>query len=141
MAGPDELLSIGTVARRAGVASSALRYYEEQGLIAPTTRVNGRRRFTPATVSKVGVILFLAEVGFSIAEIRELLTGRAESPHAWRRLAQEKVAELEDMAAKAAAARTAIEHALDCPEEDLLECPEFWDVVGPRLAGPTGAGS
>ena len=63
------LLSIGELAERTGVATTALRYYDELGLVRPTARASGRRRYPTSAVMEVGVILFLREVGFSLAEI------------------------------------------------------------------------
>jgi DNA-binding transcriptional MerR regulator len=97
----------------------------------------GRRVYDAEAVDQVGVILFLADVGFTIAEIRDLLESRAESPHAWRRLVERKLEELTEHIASAEVAKVALTHALHCPEDDLLACPNFWAVVGRRLA--TGA--
>jgi MerR family redox-sensitive transcriptional activator SoxR len=132
---PDLLLTIGELARRTRLAPSALRYYEELGLLAPARRESGQRRYPPSAVEVVGVILSLRDVGFSLAETRTLMTSRAESPAAWRELVRRKVAELDEQIQKAGAARVALDHALRCREQDLLECPNFWDVVGARLAG------
>jgi MerR family regulatory protein len=63
----DRLLTIGELARRAGVATSALRYYEELGLLPAPTRVSGQRRYPESAVGLVGIILLLREVGFSLA--------------------------------------------------------------------------
>jgi MerR family redox-sensitive transcriptional activator SoxR len=130
-----ELLAIGEVAERTGVATSALRYYEELGLLEPRARVGGRRRYGPEAVAVVGVILFLRDVGFTLAEVAQLMESRAVSPAAWRDLAQRKLDELDRQLADAEVARTAIDHALHCPRDDLLECPNFWSVVGHRLSG------
>jgi DNA-binding transcriptional MerR regulator len=132
---PDQLLTIGELARRTRLAPSALRYYEELGLLAPARRVSGQRRYPPSAVETVGVILFLRDVGFSLAETRTLMASRAESPAAWRELVRRKVAELDEQIAKAGAARVALDHALRCRQQDVLECPNFWDVVAARLAG------
>jgi MerR family copper efflux transcriptional regulator len=132
---PDQLLTIGELARRTRLAPSALRYYEELGLLAPARRVSGQRRYPPSTVEVVGVILSLRDVGFSLAETRTLMASRAESPAAWRELVRRKVAELDEQIEKAGAARVALDHALRCRQQDLLKCPNFWDVVGARLAG------
>jgi MerR family redox-sensitive transcriptional activator SoxR len=132
---PDQLLTIGELARRTRLAPSALRYYEELGLLAPARRVSGQRRYSPSAVEVVGVILSLRDVGFSLGETRTLMASRAESPAAWRELVRRKVAELDEQIEKAGAARVALDHALRCRQQDLLECPNFWDVVGARLAG------
>jgi MerR family redox-sensitive transcriptional activator SoxR len=129
----SELLTIGEVAEQAGVATSALRYYDELGLLLPATRVSGRRRYTPDAVLRVGVILLLTEVGFTLAEVHDLLASRADSPNAWHELAAAKVEELRIAAQQAELARTALEHALKCPKDDIVDCPNFWALVGDRL--------
>jgi MerR family redox-sensitive transcriptional activator SoxR len=117
------------------MATSALRYYEELGLLEPASRVSGQRRYGPDAVAVVGVVLFLQDVGFSLAEIKALMASRSESGAAWRQLARAKVAELDERIAKAHAARVALEHALRCRHEDVLDCPNFQAVVANRLAG------
>ncbi|HEY3765682.1 MAG TPA: MerR family transcriptional regulator, partial [Gaiellales bacterium] len=68
-----QLLSIGEVAARAGVRTSALRYYEDEGLLAPVARVGGRRRYTAAAIERLTLIRFCQGLGFSLAEIRTIL--------------------------------------------------------------------
>jgi DNA-binding transcriptional MerR regulator len=131
----DETLTIGELARRTGVAPSALRYYETIGLLAPPARVSGRRRYEPQAVAVVGSILFLADVGFTLGEIQQLMAARASSPLPWRELARRKLAELDERIAEAQAARVAVEHALACPQDDIATCPNFQEVVRLRLAG------
>ena len=131
----DQLLTIGELARRTRLAPSALRYYEELGLLAPAGRVSGKRSYPANAVETVGVIMFLREVAFSLAEIKSLLASRTESPAAWRELVARKVIELDEQIAKARTARVALDHALSCRQQDLLECPNFWDVVADRLEG------
>jgi DNA-binding transcriptional MerR regulator len=130
-----ELLTIGELAERTGTATSALRYYEDVGLLSHTTRVSGHRRYDPMSVAIVGVILVLQEVGFSLSEIKALMASRAEAPDGWRKLAKAKVAELDQRIAKATAARTALQHSLRCGHEDVLDCPNFQAVVAERLEG------
>ena len=131
-----ELLTIGEVADRSACATSALRYYDELGLLPPATRVSGRRRYHPDAVARVGVILLLTEVGFTLAEVGTLLASRAESPKAWHALAEAKIEELRHAADQAELARTALEHALRCPKDDIVDCPSFWALVGDRLPAP-----
>src|SRR5262245_8425862 len=131
----DELLTIGELARRTDVATSALRYYEELGLLRPAARISGHRRYPPEAVGVVGVILFLRDVGFTLDEIRRLMAAWAKSPRSWRALARRKIAELDERIAEAQAARVAVEHALACPHEDIVTCPNFQEVVRQRLAG------
>lgn len=128
----DEL-TIGELARTTGVATSALRYWEEQGLVAPD-RVAGRRRYPASAVRLVGLILILRDIGFTLREIRPLVSPHSED-EAWRNLHQRKLAELDVRIAEAQAARTAIAHALACPHHDIHDCPNFNDGITARLAG------
>jgi DNA-binding transcriptional MerR regulator len=131
----DQLLTIGELARRTGLAPSALRYYEELSLLPPASRVSGKRRYAPSSVEMVGVILLLRDVGFSLAETKTLMASRAESPTAWRELVRRKVAELDEQIEKANVARVALNHALRCRQQNALECPIFSEVVAERLSG------
>jgi DNA-binding transcriptional MerR regulator len=130
----ERLLTIGELARRAGVATSALRYWEEIGLLPAPVRISGQRRYPELTVARVGVILLLHDVGFSLAE-QKALASRGGTFDEWRRLARRKLAELDEQVAKASAAREAIDHALRCPHEDILQCPRFRALSTARLAG------
>lgn len=131
----DEALTIGELGRRTGSAPSALRYYEEIGLLAPAARVSGQRRYAPDAVGVVGAILLLAEVGFTLAEIKQLTAARSASGGAWRELARRKLAELDERIAEAQTARVAVEHAMACPHDDITTCPSFQAVVRQRLEG------
>ena len=131
----DRLLTIGELARRAGVATSALRYYEELGLLPTPARISGQRRYPESAVGLVGVILLLREVGFSLAEQKALMASRTVALDDWQRLARRKLAELDEQIANARAAREAVDHALRCPHEDILDCPSFRSLITARLAG------
>jgi DNA-binding transcriptional MerR regulator len=133
----EELLTIGEVAVRAGVATSALRYYDQLGLVRPRLRTAGQRRYGPEAVTTVAVVVFLREVGFSLADIKRLLASRARSPEAWRERARRKLDQLDAQIAKAEAARHAIEHSLHCPKDDILACPMFWQTANGLLGGQT----
>ena len=131
----ERLLTIGELARRGGVATSALRYWEELGLLPAPARISGQRRYPDSAVALVGVILLLSDVGFSLAEQKAFMASRGVAPDEWRRLARHKLAELDEQIAKARAAREAIDHALRCPHEDILPCPNFRSLITARLAG------
>jgi DNA-binding transcriptional MerR regulator len=64
----ERVLPIGELARRAGVAPSALRYWEDLGLLPAPARSSGQRRYPESAVALVGVLLLLRDVGFSLAE-------------------------------------------------------------------------
>jgi DNA-binding transcriptional MerR regulator len=68
-----ELLTIGELAQRTGVARCALRYYEELDILQLNDRRSGQRRYGEAGVAIIGAILLLREVGFSLNEIRQIM--------------------------------------------------------------------
>jgi len=91
-------LSISEVARTVGIRPSAIRYYEQIGLLPPVQRIRGQRRYDPATVSLLVVIHQARQNGFTLDEIRELFFGfdRRTGPAArWQSLSQRKLAELD----------------------------------------------
>src|SRR5262249_29697665 len=132
---PDRLLTIGELARRAGVATSALRYWEEIGLLPAAARISGQRRYPESAAELVGVILLLRDVGFSLAAQKAFMASRATAPRGWQRLAGRKLADLADQIIKAQIAREAIDHALYCPREDIFDCPHFAPITAARLTG------
>jgi len=131
----EELLTIGDLAARTGVATSALRYYEELGLVRSSTRISGHRRYSPAAVGAVGAVLFLRDVGFTLEEIGRLMDARRKKPRYWEELARRKIDELDARIHEAQVARVAVEHALQCPHDDIVTCPKFQAVVQQRLEG------
>lgn len=86
-----DLLSIGEVATTTGLSVSAVRYYDEIGLISETTRVGGKRRFSPETIGRVSFVKRSQEAGFSLEEIGLILD---DADGGWRRLVDDKLAEL-----------------------------------------------
>ena len=129
----SELLTIGELAKRVGVATSALRYYEEVGLLEPAERRAGRRHYHRSAVEVVGTILLLRDVGFTITEIGQLYSSRADRA-ARRALLRCKLEELSRKAAEIDLARQALEHGFDCPAPDIITCPNFAAHVHQRVA-------
>jgi DNA-binding transcriptional MerR regulator len=129
------MLTIGELARRAGIATSAVRYWEDLGLLPTPARVSGQRRYPESAITLVGVVLLLRDAGFTLAEQKTLLAAGGAPPDEWRLLQRRKLAELDERIAAAQAARTAVEHALRCPRENILDCPNFGALVTARLAG------
>jgi DNA-binding transcriptional MerR regulator len=132
---PDSMLTIGELARRAGVAASAVRYYEELGLLPAPARISGQRRYPESAARLVAAILLYRDAGFTLAEQKALMAPR-DGAAAWRQLAQRKLAELDEQIATAQAAREAISHGLRCPHEDITQCPNFNAGITARLVGP-----
>jgi MerR family redox-sensitive transcriptional activator SoxR len=88
----DDLLTIGEVADRAGVAPSALRYYETQGLITSTRTTGNQRRYHRSTLRRVAFVRSAQRVGLTLEEISAALatlpSGRAPSRADWARLSR-----------------------------------------------------
>lgn len=73
---PGCLLTIGELARRAGVTASAIRYYEDLGLLPAPARISGQRRYPEAAARLVGAILHYSDAGFTLAEQKALMASR-----------------------------------------------------------------
>jgi DNA-binding transcriptional MerR regulator len=129
-----DLLTIGELARRTGLTTSALRYYEEAGLLPAPARVSGQRRYPASAARLVAAILLYSDAGFTIAEQKRLLAAPA-NPGERDQLMRQKLAQLDERIARAQAAREAISHGLDCPHEDMTRCPRFNAGLTARLAG------
>lgn len=127
------LVPIGELARRTGVATSALRYYERIGLLSPAERVGQRRHYPPSSAERVALIRLCQDAGFTLAEIGRLLDGWSR---AWGRLAERKIAELDARIADAQRAKKLITHALECPHRDLFACPNFRSALEAHLECP-----
>ena len=87
---PDDLLTIGAVAERTGVATSALRYYERRGLISAARSSGGQRQFNREVLRRVAFIRAAQRVGLSLDEIAQAMTslpqGRTPTRADWARL-------------------------------------------------------
>jgi len=139
---PDDL-TIGEVARRTGVRTSALRYYESVGILPAARRVNGRRRFGADVVRLLDTVRFAQDAGFTVAEIRTLFHGfgaHVPASARWRQLADRKLAELDVLVARAEHMRRALLVARECGclrVEDCVLRPDDASSsaapAGPRL--------
>jgi DNA-binding transcriptional MerR regulator len=124
---PDVELTIGELAAHFGLATHVLRHWESVGLLHPTRRVNGRRRYTAEQVTRVAIIVHARQVGFGLDELRVMLT--ADDGAARRGVLERHHAELERRIARAQQSKALVEHALACPAEDFLHCPDFQRLV------------
>jgi MerR family transcriptional regulator, redox-sensitive transcriptional activator SoxR len=120
-----ETITIGEVARRTGVAPSAIRYYEAEGLLSNPARKGGKRAFAPAVVDHVVVIRMARELGFSLDDIRTLLNGFSPDtppPVRWRQLAEQKLPEIEATIQRAQAMKRLFQKGLRCDCVSLADC-------------------
>jgi MerR family redox-sensitive transcriptional activator SoxR len=120
-----KLLSIGEVARRTGVRTSALRYYEDAGVLPTAKRINGRRCYDPNVIRHIDVLRFAQQAGFTLREIKTLFHGfGAEMPLSarWVSLARAKLDELDLLAKRIRRMRRALELGLECGCVRVEDC-------------------
>jgi MerR family redox-sensitive transcriptional activator SoxR len=121
-------LTIGEVARRAGVSVSAIRYYERHGLLPEAERVSGRRRYTDEVIERLGIIDVAKRAGFSLAEVGTLLHSIDEGAPAHEQLqalAARKLPEVDALIARAEAMREWLTTAGACDCASLGDCALF----------------
>ncbi|KIC40081.1 transcriptional regulator [Ruegeria sp. ANG-R] len=86
----SEGLAIGALARRTGLAVSAIRYYEAQGLIAPWRNAGGQRRYQRADIRRLSFVMIAQQFGLTLPEIREVLSelpgNRTPTPKDWQQI-------------------------------------------------------
>jgi MerR family transcriptional regulator, redox-sensitive transcriptional activator SoxR len=139
-----EGLTIGAVARRAGLRPSAIRFYESAGLLPAPTRVNGRRRYDAGIFDRLAAIRLAQAAGFTVAETRAFLHGFAPDappPDRWRALAGRKLPEVAAQIARLGAMQTILEAGLRCECPTLADCARALDAppcpTGDGAAGTT----
>ena len=119
---PEPTMSIGEIAEATGVPATALRYYEQIGLVPPPPRVGGRRRFGAGSIRRVHSIQLCRAAGFSLAETAVLLDDRSPGRAASRQLAVEKLKELDRHLEQLHGARELIELGMRCTCPSVEEC-------------------
>jgi Predicted transcriptional regulators len=122
------------VARVSGVPASALRYYESKGLIRAMARDGGRRHFAPEVLDQLALIALGQAAGFSLDEIRAMLTPGGQHDID-RRLLAAKADELDRTAKRLLAMSEGLRHAAVCPAPSHAECPSFQRLLKAAAAG------
>ena len=119
-----KLLDIGEVAAKTGIPPSALRYYEEIGLISSVSRHGLRRQYEPDVLLQLKLIVLGKTAGFSLREISRMFGkgGKLDLP---RNALRQKAAELDLQIRQLATLSSTIRHVADCPAPSHLECPTF----------------
>jgi MerR family copper efflux transcriptional regulator len=107
-----DLVPIDEVARRLGLRASAIRYYEERGLVRPSSRRAGRRWYSPADIRRLAIVGYWQRVGqMSLDEIGEILAGPGAT-RGWTQIVQGRIEALRLQAEQVNAAREHLEHIL-----------------------------
>jgi MerR family copper efflux transcriptional regulator len=125
-----ELTPIDEVARRLGLAASAIRYYEERGLVTPRSRHSGRRWFGPSEIRRLAVIGYWQRSGLmSLDEIAEILDGPAAA-RPWTTIVEDRIGTLTAQVEAMTEARDLLEHVLAHHRDSSPDgCPHYEALI------------
>jgi MerR family redox-sensitive transcriptional activator SoxR len=122
----NELLTIGEVSRRSGVASSALRFYEERGLIDSERAGSGHRRYPRAVLRRIAFIVFAQRIGLTLDEIGDELSklppNRAPGRRDWSRLSSKWTTRIDERIAELERLRVGLTECIGCGCLSLDRC-------------------
>jgi MerR family redox-sensitive transcriptional activator SoxR len=136
------MMTIGEVARRSGVATSALRFYEERGLLLAERNAAGHRRYGRAVIRRVAFIVFAQRVGLTLEEIAsglaKLPEGRVPRRSDWARLSGAWVARIDERIAELERLRSGLTECIGCGCLSLDRCrlSNPGDRAGRQGSGP-----
>ncbi|NIZ12471.1 redox-sensitive transcriptional activator SoxR [Phaeobacter sp. HF9A] len=135
-------LSIGFLAERTGLAVSAIRYYEAQGLLEPWRNAGGQRRFHRADIRRLSFVMIAQKFGFTLPEIRDQLqrlpNGRTPTKEDWTRLSQQFRAHLDARIKMLEKLRDDLDGCIGCGCLSLPSCALYnpADKAAKKGAGP-----
>jgi MerR family redox-sensitive transcriptional activator SoxR len=138
----DTVLTISQVSRRSGVASSALRFYEERGLIASQRAGSGHRRYPRSVLRRIAFIVFAQRIGLTLEEIGEELaklpTDRIPTSRDWARLSGKWTKRIDQRIAELKRLRAGLTQCIGCGclSIDKCELANPADRAGRRGPGP-----
>ena len=122
----NESLPIGQIAKRTGTAVSALRFYEESGLLKPQRNSSGHRRYLRSDIRRVSFILVAQKLGFTLPEIRQQLDtlpdARTPTKADWTKLPKQFRVEIDERIAALAQLRDTLEGCIGCGCLSLQRC-------------------
>lgn len=122
-------LAIGEVAVETGVAVSAIRYYDELGIVAPSSRVGGKRRFSPDVIGTVSFVRRAQEAGFTLEEIKRILDDQAGE---WADLVAVQLDRLREKRAELDVMIATLEEVRRCGCQVVAACPRFGQAEPPK---------
>src|SRR4051812_43792351 len=121
-----ELLTIGEVAKRSGIAASALRFYEDRGLIESERAGSGHRRYRRAVLRRIAFIVFAQRVGLTLEEIGtelgRLPADRVPDRRDWAQLSKGWSAKIEDRIAELERLKAGLTECIGCGCLSLSRC-------------------
>lgn len=124
-----KFLDIGQVAEKSGIKPSALRYYEEAGLIASVARHGLRRQFPPEVLLQLRLISMGKAAGFSLEEIARMFS-KDGLPALHRASLHQRADEIDQQVHDLNTLSHLLRHVADCPAPSHMECPKFRRLVG-----------
>jgi DNA-binding transcriptional MerR regulator len=133
-------MDISEVAKRSGVAASALRHYERKGLIRSLAPEGARRQYTPAVLDQLALIALGRAVGFSLDEIRGMFTPNGQ-PDINRQALASKADDIDRTVRGLMAMSQGLRHAAACPAPSHAECPSFQRLLKAAADGALGVSS
>jgi DNA-binding transcriptional MerR regulator len=133
-----KVLDITEVAQQSGLPASALRFYEEKGLIVSVGRRGLHRMFDPGVLERLGLVAMGRAAGFSLDEIARMFTPDGR-PRIKRRVLSAKAEELDRTIRKLTEMRDSLRHAAACPAPSHMECPTFRRLLRTASSGVIGA--
>jgi DNA-binding transcriptional MerR regulator len=129
-----ELMTIGDAAQMLALNTSALRYYEDRGLVTPERR-GGKRMYNREQLRRLAFIQLMQRLGIRLDAASAVLD---EPSDQWRGVVREQIGAIDDLIARANGARDFLEHALACPADHPVDqCPHVIEVLDKRLGGVT----
>jgi MerR family redox-sensitive transcriptional activator SoxR len=133
-------LSIGEIADRTGLAVSAIRYYEDEGLIRPFRNAGNQRRFDRSDIRRLSFVKIAQELGFPLAEIRALLKslpdGRAPTKSDWEKISRRFRADLDARIGQLERLRDRLDGCIGCGCLSLDACRLYNPADRARAVGP-----
>lgn len=139
---PGDMLPIGKIAERTGVAVSAIRYYEAEGLVRPIRTEAGQRQFRRSDIRRISFVKIAQELGFTLSEIRaemaKLPQGRTPTKADWERISRTFRKELDVRIDRLQRMRDNLDGCIGCGCLSLKSCALYNpdDEKAARGAGP-----
>jgi DNA-binding transcriptional MerR regulator len=127
-------VDIAQVAKRTGVAASALRFYEKKGLIKSVGREGLRRTFAPNVFDQLALIALGQAAGLSLDEIRSMLSPKG-GPKIDRAMLAAKADEIDATIVHLRAVSRGLRHAAACPAPSHAQCPTFQKLLKAAASG------
>ena len=128
-----DLISIGEAATRLQMSPSALRYYDERGLVCPPARRAGRRMYGSEELRRLAFIKIVHRLGLPLETAAAVLD--APGPQ-WRDTVRRQIAQLDEVIAQAQGAQQFLTHALHCPtDHPARECPTMMGALDRLVDG------